>query len=231
MRCFLSRPLRILAPMPRIPRGHLAGHAFHVLNRGNGGATVFHADGDYRAFLELLAAAKAKHPVKILAFCLMPNHFHLVLQPVRDASLSPFMHWWMTSHVRRYHRFYRSHGHVWQGRFKSFPIQQDGHLLTVLRYVLHNPVRARLVEQASEWPWSSLRYPHLVAPLSASRSAEGRHGFDAPVLDDDLTTLRTCVNRQQPFGSPQWQRRIAARLGLESTLRARGRPRQSRPEK
>ncbi|MFO0697902.1 MAG: transposase [Nitrospira sp.] len=76
------------------------------------------ADGDYRAFLELLAAAKAKHPVKILAFCLMPNHFHLVLSAIHDASLSPFMHWWMTSHVRRYHRYYRSHGHVWQGRFK-----------------------------------------------------------------------------------------------------------------
>lgn len=214
--------------MPRIPRGHLAGHAFHVLNRGNGGATVFHTDGDYRAFLELLAAANAKHPVKILAFCLMPNHFHLVLQPIRDASLSPFMHWWMTSHVRRYHRYYHRHGHVWQGRFKSFPIQQDSHLLTVLRYVLLNPVRARLVKQANEWPWSSLQYPHLIAPRSASRSAEGRQGLDAPILDDDLTTLRTCVNRQQPFGSPQWQRRIAARLGLESTLRPRGRPRQSR---
>ncbi|MFO0697910.1 MAG: transposase [Nitrospira sp.] len=143
---------------------------------------VFHADGDYRAFLELLAAAKAKHPVKILAFCLMPNHFHLVLQPIHDASLSPFMHWWMTSHVRRYHRYYRSHGHVWQGRFKSFPIQQDGHLLTVLRYVLHNPVRARLVEQAGEWPWSSLRYPQLIAPLSASRSAEMPHGLGPPCL-------------------------------------------------
>ena len=58
------------------------------------------------------------------------------------------MQWWMTSHVRRYHRHYRSHGHVWQGRFKIFPIQQDGHLLTVLRYVLRNPVRAGLVEQA-----------------------------------------------------------------------------------
>ena len=137
----------------------------------------------------------------------------------------------MTSHVRRYHRYYRSHGHVWQGRFKSFLIQQDGHLFTVLRYVLYNPVRARFVQQADEWPWSSLRYPHLVAPLSASRSTEGRPGLDAPVPDNDLPTLRTCVNRQQPFGSPQWQRRIAARLGLESTLRPRGRPRQSGPEK
>ncbi|MBL8039418.1 MAG: transposase, partial [Nitrospira sp.] len=66
--------------------------------------TVFHTDGDYRVFLELLAAAKATHPITIRAFCLRPNHFHLVLQPIRNASLSPFMHWWMTSHVRRYHR-------------------------------------------------------------------------------------------------------------------------------
>ncbi|MBX3328341.1 transposase [Nitrospira sp. CMX1] len=157
--------------MPRIPRSHLAGHAFQVLNRGNGGATVFHTDGDYRVFLELLAAAKATHPITIRAFCLRPNHFHLVLQPIRNASLSPFMHWWMTSHVRRYHRYYRSHGPVRQGRFKRFPIQQDGHLFTVLRYVLLNPVRARLVEHADEWPWSSLQYPQLAAPIGLGHLA------------------------------------------------------------
>ena len=97
----------------------------------------------------------------------MPNHFHLVVQPATVAALSGFMQWWMTSHVRRYHRHYRSHGHVWQGRFKIFPLQQDGHLLTVLRYVLRNPVHAGLVEQAVQWPWSSLRVPHLadVAPI------------------------------------------------------------------
>jgi putative transposase len=134
--------------MPRIPRGQLAGHAYHVLNRGNGGAVVFHKDDDYAAFLDLLATAKKKFPVHVFGFCLMPNHFHLVLHPVSAPALSPFMQWWMTSHVRRYHRHYRSSGHIWQGRFKSFPIQQDGHLLTVLRYVLRNPVRANLVASA-----------------------------------------------------------------------------------
>lgn len=217
--------------MPRIPRGQLAGHAFHVLNRGNGGATVFHADGDYRAFLDLLAAAKARHPVKLLAFCLMPNHFHLVLQPARGSALSPFMQWWMTSHVRRYHRHYHSHGHVWQGRFKSFPIQQDAHLLTVVRYVLQNPVRAHLVDQAFNWPWSSLRFPQLLDPSPLTASKAPRHRLGGPVPDPDLDRLRTCVNRQQPFGSPRWQTRIAARLGLESTLRPRGRPRDITPEK
>ena len=135
-------------PMPRIPRGQVAGHASHVLNRGNGGATVFHKDGDDTACLDLLTTANAKPPVQILGFCLMPNHFHLVVQSVTDAALSHFMPWWMTSHVRRYHRHYRSQGHGWQGRISSVPIQQDGHLLTVLRYVLRNPVRAGLVEPA-----------------------------------------------------------------------------------
>jgi len=112
--------------MPLIPRGSNAGHAYHVLNRGNGGATVFHKDSDYAAFLDLLGAAKTRHPLKIFGFCLMPNHFHLVVAPTSIDGLSPFMQWWMTSHARRYHWHYRSHGHVWQGRFKSFPIQQDG---------------------------------------------------------------------------------------------------------
>ena len=210
--------------MPRIPRGQVAGHAYHVLNRGNGGAAVFHKEGDYIAFLDLLATAKAKHPVKLLGFCLMPNHFHLVVQPVTEAALSPFMQWWMTSHVRRYHRHYRSHGHVWQGRFKSFPIQEDGHLLTVLRYVLRNPVRAGLVEHASQWPWSSLHRPHLTDPSPIPLPEDWATWMDQPLFDHELTALRICVNRQQPFGAPEWQQRLAATLGLESTLRRRGRP-------
>lgn len=216
--------------MPRIPRGQLAGHAYHVLNRGNGGTVVFHQDGDYAAFLELLATAKTKFPVHLFGFCLMPNHFHLVLQPVTEDALSPFMQWWMTSHVRRYHRHYRSHGHVWQGRFKSFPIQHDAHLLTVLRYILLNPVRASLVEHARNWRWSSLHFPTLTDPIPISLPTEEPFSLDQPLSQPDLTTLRTCVNRQQPFGSAEWQARIAALLGLGSTLRPRGRPRRS-PEK
>lgn len=210
--------------MPRIPRGQVAGHAYHVLNRGNGGATVFHKEGDYTACLDLLAPAKAKYPVKLFGVCLMPNHFHLVVQPATEAALCSFMQWWMTSHVRRYHRHYRSHGHVWQGRFKSFPIQQDSHLLTVLRYVLRNPVRAGLVEHAMDWPWSSLRFPHLSAPPPLAVPTDWLPWIDQPLFDHELTTLRTCVNRQQPFGTTDWQTVTATTLGLESTLRQRGRP-------
>ena len=154
----------------------------------------------------------------------MPNHFHLVVQPATVAALSGFMQCWMTSHVRRYHRHYRSHGHVWQGSFKSFLIQQDGHLLTVLRYVLRNPVRAGLVEQAVQWTWSSLRVPHLADAAPIPLPEEGTPWIDQPLVAHELTTLRTCVNRQQPFGTPEWQQQLATTLGLESTLRPRGRP-------
>jgi putative transposase len=115
-----SEPYKSLAP-PRIPCGQVAGQTYHVLNRGNGGAPVFHKDGDYTAFFDLLALAKRKFPVQVFDVCFLPNHFHLVVQPATREALSPFMQWRMTSHVRRYHRQYRS-GHVWQGRFKSFPV-------------------------------------------------------------------------------------------------------------
>jgi putative transposase len=213
--------------MPRIPRGQLAGHAYHVLNRGNGGAIVFHKDAGYVAFLALLQTAKSKFPVHVLGFCLMPNHFHLVLQPATPDALSPFMQWWMTSHVRRYHRHYRSHGHVWQGRFKSFSIQQDAHLLTVLRYVLRDTIRAQLVESVTQWPWSSLQHPSLVDPLPVPLPAEWLHWVKHPLFDHELTTLRTCLNRQAPFGSSDWLAQFTGVAGFNRTLRRRGRPRKT----
>ncbi|MBM4123728.1 MAG: hypothetical protein FJ246_02040 [Nitrospira sp.] len=133
--CAATSASRTLLIHASIPRGQVAVHAYYVLNRGNGGATVFHKDGDYTAFLDLLAKAKAKFSVKVFGVCLMPNHFHLVVQPAHEAAFSLFMQWWMISHVWRYHQHYRNHGYVWQGRLKSFPIQQDGHLLTAPRYV------------------------------------------------------------------------------------------------
>ena len=109
---------------------------YHVLNRGNGRRKLFHKDADYEAFLELLAEALARLPMRMLGFCLMPNHWHLVLWPREDGDLSRFMRWLSNTHVRRYHQHYHSYGqgHVYQGRFKSFPVKDDGHLLTVLRY-------------------------------------------------------------------------------------------------
>ena len=105
---------------------------------------VFHKNEDYVAFLDLVEEAGERLPMRVLAWCLIPNHFHLVLWPHGDGDLSRWMQWLLTSHVRRYHRHYHSSGHVWQGRFKAFPIEEDEHLWTVLRYVERNALRANL---------------------------------------------------------------------------------------
>ena len=141
--------------MPRTARASQGGYCYHVLNRGNGRRTVFRKDGDYAAFLTLLGEAGERTPIRLLAYCLMPNHFHLVVWPIHDGDLSRYMQWLLTAHVRRYHRHYHSSGHVWQGRFKAFPIQKDDHLLTVMRYAERNALRAELVARAQDWRWSS----------------------------------------------------------------------------
>src|ERR1700694_260631 len=145
----------IMSAMPRTARASQGGYCYHVLNRGNGRRAVFHKNGDYAAFLKLLGQAAERTPVRLVAYCLMPNHFHLALWPRGDGDLSDYMMWLLTAHVRRYHQHYHSNGHVWQGRFKAFPIQEDDHLLTVLRYIERNPVRVGLVQLAQQWRWSS----------------------------------------------------------------------------
>src|SRR5438309_2703659 len=102
--------------------------------------------------------------VRLLAFCLLRNHFHLLLWPRRAGDLSAYMMWLTTAHVPRYHQHYHSSGHVWQGRFRAFPIQEDDHLLAVLRYIERNPLRAGVVKRPEAWPWSSLAVGATNAP-------------------------------------------------------------------
>src|SRR5262245_39966713 len=134
--------------MPRTARASVGGSWYHALNRGNQRAAVFHKPGDYDAFVEAIIDARNKVLVDVLGFCLMPNHFHVVLRPHADGDLGRWMQWLLTAHARRYHRHYGTSGHVWQGRFKAFAIQDDDHLATVLRYVERNALRAELVARA-----------------------------------------------------------------------------------
>ena len=185
---------------------------------------MFYTDADYRAFIELLASGVERYPVKILAFSVLPNHFHAVVQPAGRSDLSALMQWWLTSHVRRYHHHYGSTGHVWQGRFKSFPIEQDDRFLTVVRYVLRNPVRAGLVEHPGCWPWSSLHYPGLIGCWPVPPPPDFDAWLQQPMFDAELERVRSSVNPQAPFGSPGWRLATARAAGSESSLRPRGRP-------
>ena len=162
--------------MPRSSRPTPGGYCYHVLNRGNARRTVFRKPADYDSFVGLLGEAQERGPMRLVAWCLMPNHFHLVLWPRGDGDLSRYMMWLLTAQVRRYHRHYRSSGHVWQGRFKSFPIQKDEHLIAVLRYVERNPLRANLVAKAQDWRWSSAAAPREGLPASIRALRRARPG-------------------------------------------------------
>jgi putative transposase len=216
--------------MARTARASRGGICYHVINRGNGRARVFHDDADYRQFLRLMERTSERLAMRVLAYCLMPNHFHLVLWPLGDGDLSRWMQGLMTAQVRRHHKRHGTDGHLWQGRFKAFPIQHDDHLLTVLRYVERNPLRAGLVERARDWPWSSLG-PRPVVALHKGpvpRPASWRRWVERAESPDELAELRTCVTRERPWGSRQWVARTAPRLGLEASLRPLGRPPKTR---
>lgn len=220
--------------MPRTARASVGNVVYHVINRGNARNDVFHKPGDFAAFLKLIGDASERLPMRLLGYCVMDNHFHLVLWPHEDGDLSRWMQWLMTAHVRRYHRHYKSSGHVWQGRFKAFPIQQDEHLLTVLRYVERNPVRANIVTKAQRYAWSSIAEisgivdPPALHPGPVPRGSEWLDWVNTPLTEVELAAMRHCVDRGTPFGSERWVKRIAKRLGLESSLRPCGRPRRVR---
>ena len=218
--------------MPRTARASVGNVCYHVLNRGNGRNTVFHKDADYGAFLKLLEQANERSGMRLLSYCLMPNHFHLVAWPRQDGDLSRWMQWLMTAHVRRYHRHYNSSGHVWQGRFKAFPIQSNQHLLTVIRYVERNPVRAKSIpiRKAQNWNWSSVGTPpseYDPPKLHAGpvkRPDDWLDWVNQPMNDAELADLQICINRGRPFGNESWKQRTCKKLGLESSIRPRGRP-------
>jgi putative transposase len=130
--------------MPRRGRSAPGGRAYHVLNRGNGRQILFRKDADYAAFEKILEQAVELMPMRVLGWCLMPNHWHLVLWPEADGQLSEFMRWLTVTHAQRLHAHRRdgAGGHVYQGRFKSFPVQEDHHFLVLMRYVERNALRA-----------------------------------------------------------------------------------------
>ncbi len=217
--------------MPRASRAAAGGFCYHVLNRGNARAEVFHKDGDYDAFIKIIAEASLRNPMRVLAYSLMPNHFHLALWPAKDGDLSRWMHWLLTTHVRRYQRHYHSSGHIWQGRFKSFPVQGDENLRVVLRYIERNPLRAALVERAEDWPWSSLHGASAgVAALirldagPAPRGDGWVEAVNSPMFETEVAGVRESIRRDRPLGDQIWTLATAKELGLEYSLHPPGRP-------
>jgi putative transposase len=207
-----------------------------VLNRAVGRATIFDKSTDFQAFEKVLREAWERTHMRLLAYVLLPNHWHLVLWPHEDGLLSTYAQWLTVTHVRRWHAHHHTQGTgpVYQGRFKSFPVQEDDHFFTLCRYVERNPRRANLVRRAEQWRWSSLWHrcqatavPWLSDwPLAVPESwLEYVNRVESEV---ELAALRRSVLRGAPYGDQVWQVKTAAALGLESALREQGRPRKQK---
>src|SRR5215212_2545783 len=144
--------------MPRLKRICPGGMVFHCLNRSVARLTIFEKSADYDAFERVLEEARERIPLRILAYKVMPNHWHLVVWPQADTDVTEFLQWLTHTHTMRWHTHYHTSGtgHLYQGRFKAFPVEDDDHYFTVLRYVERNALRANLVERAEDWRWGSL---------------------------------------------------------------------------
>ena len=221
--------------MARHARVAPGGLVYHVLNRAVARLPLFRKAEDYAAFERILLEAQARHPTRLLAWCFMKNHWHLVIWPRKDGELSAFVRWLAHTHAMRWHVAHKTVGcgHLYQGRFKSFPVQTDEHFLGVCRYVERNALSAGLARRAEDWPWSSLhvrsRREHpLHALLSEWPVRRPRNWVDAvneALTPRELEALQTCMARSRPYGGSIWQTGTCARLGLEHTLRPEGRPR------
>lgn len=221
--------------MPRTARIAPGGIVFHVLNRAIARMRIFDKEGDYEAFERVIRETVEFAPMRICAYCVMPNHWHFLLWPREDGDLARFMHRLTLTHVRRWqeHRRLVGTGHVYQGRYKSFPVESDAHFLSVTRYVERNSLRANLVAKAQDWPWSSAwrreigtaKQRELLAEWPVRMPGDWAQQVNRPEGEDELAALRLSLRRGRPYGTPAWQRAIAKRLGLESTYRPRGRPR------
>lgn len=216
--------------MARLPRIVIPGVAHHVTQRGNRRLPVFFGDEDRRSYLALVAAASAAHGTRCLAWCLMDNHVHLILVPASEDGLRATL---AEAH-RRYNRRVNFRegwrGYLFQGRFASYPMD-DAHLMTAVRYVENNPVAARMVAAAQEWPWSSAR-SHIAGrrfegdPLTdvdalgvhvSNWQALLRIGLES--MDDPATTeaIEARIRTGRPLAAPQWvaemEERLARKLG------------------
>ena len=207
---------------------------YHVLNRANFRSRLFRENAHYDDFLGILEEGLNDVPMRILAYCLMPNHWHLVLYPRADGDLSEFLRRITLTHTQRYHARTGTvgYGHVYQGRYKSLLVESNDHFLTLVRYVERNAKRAALVKKAEDWPWASV-YARLYGNekqkkmLSPWPMGEPRHyveWLNASQGKEEIENIRYAIKKSRPYGSEKWLAHAVGKFGLENTMRNRGRP-------
>ncbi len=207
---------------------------YHVINRSNGRVKIFSAANEYAHFESLLIEGVKLIDMRVLAYVIMPNHWHLVLYPRKDGHMSEFMRWVTTTHVRQRRVATKSvgHGHLYQGTYKSFPIQADKHLHDVIRYVEQNPLRAKLSTKAEHWIWSSLfrrmrgnkEDEELLAKLPTILPAKYLSSVNTMLNDDRLERIRHSITKGAPYGGDAWTGKMVEQYDMGGTQRGSGRP-------
>ena len=220
--------------MGRAYRVDVGDTVYHVINRANFRSKLFTASTPYGAFLDILVEALEVVPMRIVAYCLMPNHWHLILYPKRAGDLSRFMQRVTLTHTQRYHAKTKTagYGHIYQGRYKSIPVQQDKYFWILVRYVERNAKRAGLVNRAEDWPWSSLhtrlhetaQHKKLLSPWPVEEPANYVAWVNQAEPKEDISAIRYAIKRNRPYGSDQWVGAAVKKFGLQSTMRDPWRP-------
>jgi putative transposase len=201
------------------------------LNRAARRDVLFANASDYRMFIDVLGSAKVRFSMRVLAFTVMPNHWHLILWPEKDVQRSRFMHWLTGTHTQRWHASHRTAGTgpLYQGRYKAIAIQSDDHFLTVARYVERNPIRAGLAERVQDWQWSSAWHRcnscelDLIDPWPVPQPDDWLAVVNDVQNQIHLSGVRDAITRGRPFGDADWCRQVAATLDLGHTFRPQGR--------
>jgi len=195
---------------------------------------LFRKGADFEAFQRVMIEAHERHPIRILSYCLLANHWHIVAWPKKGEQLTDYFRWLAHTHAMRWKVSHpeAGYGPLYQGRFKAFPVQADENLLTVLRYVERNPLASGLVRKAELWRWSSLwarihgngEIKALSSPWPVARPADWTKRVNAPLTAPELERMRVSIDRSRPYGDDTWVRRTVSQLGLEHTVRPEGRP-------
>lgn len=220
--------------MARQARHAPGGYVYHVINRSAARFPMLKTEKDHLAFEETLAEALRKHPTRLLAWCAMDNHWHFAVWPRHDGELSAFFRWLTLTHAMRWRVAHHSvgYGPLYQGRFKSFPIQQDHALTLICRYMERNAKSAGLVDQAEDWRWGSLYVRErgtesqkaLLSPWPIAMPADWKRIVNSVMTPRELERIEKSMARGIPFGDPKWVQQTVKRLGLQHTMRREGRP-------
>ena len=220
--------------MVRQPRLDIADEIYHVINRANARWRIFKTARDYGVILDSLEETLEKFPLDIFSFCIMPNHWHFSIRPHQNGDIGKFFGKFTQKVTQRWHVAHHTtgSGHLFQGRFKSFLVEQNSYFLQLMRYIEANPLRAKLVIRAEDWQWSSLylrmhdlgRSQKLLAPWPIDIPKDYLKFVNQLLPKTNLDSIRRSVVRGNPLGSEVWVQQAVRKHGLDYTLRSPGRP-------